>query len=464
MRRPRPWILLLCLGLCACASVVPADAEFASERDPYETACKVLVQGEGAGEPMIVGAVLPLTRPDGGVDARGLHRSQAMTLAFEEMNQRSGIGDRPFRLLACDTQSGWVASAGDEARDLATWLVKERGANAILCGGSADTLAIHPVARNLGALLMSVSGTSIEITDLVDDGLVWRVAPSDRYQGIVLGELAVQALAESGGKKVALLAISNPYGDGLVKVIGDYIPGGAATPYTIKVDGSNLKTELARVAKDKADVLAILAPADMAAQAVNALSEHPELAKVRLLFSDSVHNPDFLEAVTDTARLEAARGTLPGAPASPALNTFRARYQSRYDSDPLQQSFTAHAYDAAFCTGLAHAWALGSGGGGKLSGASLAVGLGKLYDSAYPNKPHPLEPTEFSPMRKTLLEGKAIDVDGASGPLDFDPATGEAASSVEIWRIDKGPVFASVKWVLVQDVMGTPKVVERPTP
>ncbi len=52
-------------------------------------------------------------------------------------------------------------------------------------------------------------------------------------------------------------------------------------------------------------------------------------------------------------------------------------------------------------------------------------------------------PTRFNDAVSALAKGGAIDVFGASGPLDFDGATGQAPSRVDVYRITNG-TFASV--------------------
>ena len=458
MRR-LPLILLFAMASSACDSVVPPNPKFASETNPGQFTCTTALQPPGQGDPITLGAVLPMTGPDGKPDDRALHRSRAMVLGMEEANQRGGVADRLFRLRVCDTGGGWVTSGEDEARGLATWLVDHEGVQALLAGGSGDTLAIQSVTRQRGALLMSVSATAMEITDLMDDGLVWRVAPSDLHQGLVLAWLAEAALAKTSNKTVAVMAISNPYGDGLNKVISDHLPADSHVAYILEADGSNLASELKRANGDKPGALIVVASALMSAQVVNALAQHKNLAAAQVLLSDSAHNPDMLAAVKDSKLLAGVRGTLPGGPAGPAYKTFASRYMSKFGADPAQQSYTAHSYDAAYCLALAHAWALGAGGSAKVDGKSLSEGLQQLASAATPTT---LEPTGFSTLRKSLMSGNAVNIAGASGPLDFDPESGEASSPVQIWSVSSAGAFASEKWVHVVNDGGVDAVQELP--
>jgi branched-chain amino acid transport system substrate-binding protein len=45
-------------------------------------------------------------------------------------------------------------------------------------------------------------------------------------------------------------------------------------------------------------------------------------------------------------------------------------------------------------------------------------------------------PNTINQAISALQGGGSINFDGASGPLDFDPATGEAPSDIDIWCVD----------------------------
>jgi len=259
---------------------------------------------------------------------------------------------------------------------------------------------------------------------------------------------------------VAVMAVNNAYGEGLSKVITDQLPAKIYTQYALKSDGSNLDAELKRANGDDPDVLILAAPASLAGTAVAKLAGHSNLAAAQLYLSDSTHNPDFLQKAGGTAKLASVQGTLPGAPVSKVFKTFQGNYISSFTDDPAQQSFTAHSYDAAYCLALAHAWAMGSAGDGKVNGKALAGGLRQL--SNVKAQDFQLAPTNFIPMRSLLMKGDPVDIEGASGLLDFDPDKGEAPSPVGIWEIDDKGAFKAVKWVEVQGSGADSQVVELP--
>jgi branched-chain amino acid transport system substrate-binding protein len=428
------WILAVCV-LVACDSVVPPDDQFQSAH-PWASRCKS-VGAQAGPQTLTLAAAIPLTK-NGKPDARGTFRSQAMQLALEEINQRYGVSGRRFRLRLCDTKSDWSSGGEEAARGLATWLTDGEHVAAMMTGGSSDTLAAQSVTVAKSALLMSITGTSTDLTNLPDEGLVWRVAPSDQFQGLVLAQMASETMAGAPDARVAVIAVQNPYGDGLAKVLKDALGAGLSV-HSFAADGAQIPDAVAAAAKVAPSVLIVAAPAAQAAKVVNLRATQQGLSKSAILLTDSAHNADFLKALDPPAAANGARGTQPGTATGSAFDTFRSRYQSRFGVDPSQQSYTAHAYDAVYCLALVHAWALRKGGPGKVDGPALADGLRQLAQGT----PHGLEPSEFQAMQAALLAGESIDISGASGPLDFDPKTGEAPSPVELWKVDDKGQFAS---------------------
>jgi branched-chain amino acid transport system substrate-binding protein len=114
--------------------------------------------------------------------------------------------------------------------------------------------------------------------------------------------------------------------------------------------------------------------------------------------------------------------------------SFHSRFQSRFLRDAANQTYASHRYDAVYLLALAAAYAAGRDGQGRLTGARMAEGLTHL--SSGPR--FSLTPEQFTAAKARLQRGESIDVEGASGALDFDEATGEAKNSFQLWRISGG--------------------------
>jgi branched-chain amino acid transport system substrate-binding protein len=77
--------------------------------------------------------------------------------------------------------------------------------------------------------------------------------------------------------------------------------------------------------------------------------------------------------------------------------------------------------------------------GGPVDGTRLAGVLGHV--SAVDAGPLvPLDPPHFNAAVSDLAAGHDIDVQGASGHLDFDVTTGEAPSDINIYEIVDGGI------------------------
>ena len=99
---------------------------------------------------------------------------------------------------------------------------------------------------------------------------------------------------------------------------------------------------------------------------------------------------------------------------------------------PVRPAYTGNAHDAAWLTLLGASWA------GlqepDLGGRSLARGLRHLSGGV----PVTLGADVLTTARDRFRLGEAIDIEGVSGALDYDPVLEETSAPVEIWTIDAG--------------------------
>jgi branched-chain amino acid transport system substrate-binding protein len=422
------------VAMVGCSVDVPDADRFISDR------CQWRVPVIDAERDFTIAAVLPFKIGGHTKDIDALARSRAMQLAIEDANKRQGVAGRKFAFRTCDKSGNWVAGGAKKASHIAKWL-SESGTHAVITGGSNDTLAVHAGTSVYKTLVMSLTATAADITHLTDDGLVWRVAPSDLYQGVVMSKV----LSEQGATSVAAIVVDNAYGDSLAKILKDY-PGTMTIksyPVSATVDTPTKVIDL--VAAQKPDYIVLASSVGAAIKVVDALAEHPTLSKVPVLLSDALRKKDFFNGLKNPDQLVGSLGTLPGDPSGPTFDAFATHFKLNFNDDATQRSFTAHSYDAAYALILAHAWALRDDKNKKLSGADLVEGLQKLSD---PNgTKYTLESTNYVAATSELLAAKAINIDGASGPLDFDPDSGEPTSAVEIWQVEKGASFKTLRWI-----------------
>ncbi|WP_339107231.1 ABC transporter substrate-binding protein [Thioclava sp. GXIMD4216] len=85
-----------------------------------------------------------------------------------------------------------------------------KGIFGAMCSG-ATSAVLQNVAMANGMVMISPSATSPALSDMEDDGLFFRTAPSDARQGDVMADI----ILEHGIKSVALTYTNNDYGKGL---------------------------------------------------------------------------------------------------------------------------------------------------------------------------------------------------------------------------------------------------------
>lgn len=412
--------------------------------------------GSTAANAIPLGAALPLTAatplPDGGVtfvpddsDVAGLN---AIKLAVDEINESGGVGNRAFKLLICDTTGDNTVIA-----EQVTFLAGQK-VPAVITGGSSQTIAAVNAAFNVSPklLVMSATATSPAITPLRQgDGkdLVWRTAPSDEFQAAVMSRLIKTDARFQGMNRVAIVYVDDAYGRGLEEKLRERL---RIPPAHNIVDSLPLKrganaTEVASVGTrlsglDPDLTVVVLFAADASRLVADARTRaNLDRSVHRWFFADAAKDPALLGDTFVRSALDGAFGTAPSQGAGPAFTSFATRYQARHGAGSATAfSFTSHNYDAFYVLALAAASAVGSSGTGELTGATIAGGLEKLSSGTR----YQLTPTNFTAAKTVLEAGGRVDVDGASGALQFD-ANGEAPSQIELWQINTSATPPFVK-------------------
>ncbi|MBV9519705.1 MAG: ABC transporter substrate-binding protein, partial [Hyphomicrobiales bacterium] len=136
----------------------------------------------------------------------------AQQLAVDEVNANGGIlGGKKLRLVVVDTQ-GTEQGAVDAARKLASV------ENVPIIIGPLLSGTVIPAAGSVtiaaGVPLIAPTATSPAITTMPKNDMLFRIVPSDTYQGKVLARMVL----DKGFKTVALSYANNDYGVGIAEV------------------------------------------------------------------------------------------------------------------------------------------------------------------------------------------------------------------------------------------------------
>ena len=414
-------------GLCAndrpqrCTAVAPADLfeNPAAYRDRYPLGV-IVSQGRDRNEA----------------------RTNAVALVADAVSRNGGVlGGRELAVAVCTAQVGEFDDGldGPEAAvQGAHWLFDVFGAPAIVGPAtSAETIAVYESLGERDALLISMAATSEEITGLdgpsteESPGRVWRTAVPDSFQSRAI----VADMRSRGILQIGIVFEADAYGSGIADTVETLFdgPGESVTRLPYVGDSAIARQNAARDPSLE-EILFVGTGAEARAFLLFA-SENPALDDRTFFLTDAAATPELLtDNVPSDSVLSRTRGTRPASPAGIVYFNFLGTYSSRFSSDADAFTFVANAFDAGYALIYAAGWANGSGLN-PMSGRDLGRGLRQL--SSGPSVP--LDDTGWSVGMAAVAAGQSVDLDGASGCIDFDPETRQVTGDIDIWRIDLGP-------------------------
>ena len=343
-----------------------------------------------------IGGLLPQT---GNLAFLGPPEEAGVALAVEEMNAAGGV-------LGNDV----VFSPGDSSDngDVANQTVDRHladGVDAIL-GAASSGVSFTVIDKITGAckIHFSPANTSPDFTDYDDDDLYFRTAPSDILQGRVLADLIVA----EGNTTVGLLALQDPYGEGLLNfTVAPLEEQGAEVveQFTYDPAAQNFDAEVQRIVAADPEAIVVIG-FDETSQILTGLFESgftPDVKNIYLV--DGNIGNALGEAFSEPGILSGIKGTLPAA-------EITADFQNRLlevDPDLVDFSYGPETYDAAIIIGLA---TIAAGTDDPAAIAAQINGVTRDGEKC----------TDFASCVALLEAGTDIDYDGPSGPQAFGPA------------------------------------------
>ncbi len=409
--------------------------------------------------------------PNEAYDKIGPVIENAIRLALDDFRKVNGLpattgtGKRPMVLIGCNDGPN-----GDKAKEAAGHLIDTLGIQAILgyaFSGTTIELATD-VTVPKSVLLFSPTATSNDITQLDDNDLVWRAAPRDSFQAAALSDYVPEVearvrgmypMVEANKLKVAIVHNNDSYGigladelQGLLKFNGnkgalsqpdfykrfDYGDPGAPDlaviakinafqPHVVFVFGFNEGVDPILTSVEKAWVL----PAD---------AHRPHW-----VFSDAGLVSDLWnKAITSDEMRTRVTGSTPGvlkdnwAPYATFLQQWDTSAYSMGGTVSADTLGPAGAYDITYMFAYS---AVLVGQSPPTAPNLVKLGLRRMVPGENIPKVIVSRATITDTFSK-LQAGLAIDIQGTSGPLDFDVGSdkkyGEAASDIQIWCGPKG--------------------------
>ncbi len=368
-------------------------------------------------------------------------RENAARLAFRQANEQGGIDGGEVGLILCTIEENASLDGltrREAAQETAQWLAEEVGVPAIVGpAASGDTQAVFETVRDSGTLVISPSATSPELTRLdntsptdENPGLLWRTAPPDSIQGRVLA----QDLLARDVMEIFAVVESGAYGEGLLAVFSDvYMAGGGtivAAPQFPAGNTSARDEQLVMAGMSTApEILFISSQTPDAVAALSVAATSPSFMGKSILLTDAAGTSEVLNSA-DPGLQGRIRGTRPAPISGFVYEAFLGAYSGAHPGmNASDFTFTAQAFDAAWLVIAGSAYGVYQGGG--VSGMTIAQGIRRFGDG----EASELRGSTWPTTRNHIREGRGVDLQGASGSLDYDPDTEETTADIEVWGI-----------------------------
>lgn len=223
---------------------VEASEEFqTSENDPV-TATR---EGDGV---LTLGTLLPET---GNLAFLGPPEIAGVQMAVLEINEAGGFNGQDVVLVEGDS--------GDTTTDTAVQTVtRALGENVDAIIGAASSSVSASVIDQIteaGVTMFSPANTSKQFSDYPDEGLYFRLGPSDILQGQVLAEV----ILDEGSSSLVILNFDDDYGNGLADdLAASFTAGGGEVVDTITYDpqAQTFDSEVQEALAADADAIALI--------------------------------------------------------------------------------------------------------------------------------------------------------------------------------------------------------------
>ena len=338
-----------------------------------------------------VGIILGFTGP---IESLTPDMASGAELAFKEATESGELlGGANIIPLRADSTCVDSAAASTAAEDLiAQGIVAIMGAD---CSGVTGAIATNVAVPN-GVVMVSPSATSPGLTDLDDNGLFFRTAPSDARGGEVLAAIT----KDNGVSSVAITYVNTDYGVGLADVYKASLEANGITVTTVTAhegDKADYSAEVGVLSSAGGDALAVLGYLDQGGNQIIQGSLDSGAFDTFVL-SDGMIG----DSLTDTfgSDLDNSFGSMPG-----SLGEGAQMFTKYAEENGVNPSvYVGESYDAAALIILAMQ------AGESTDKSSIAANIMNVANG--PGEK--IMAGELSKGLKLLADGKSIDYQGAT--------------------------------------------------
>ena len=400
--------LIAALGLVAGACGDDDDAETPPDDDATATTvaepAPPVNEGDGT---LKIGALLPET---GTLAALGPPESAAVALAAQDINDAGGVLGNPVEVVEGDS--------GDTSTNIANQTVDRMLSQNVdvIIGAASSGVSFTVIDKITGAgvVQFSPANTSPDFTDYDDDGLYFRTAPSDVLQGRILGEHII----EEGNTTVGIIALQDPYGEGLAENVASTIEESGGEVVTTEIydpQAQNFDAEIQSLVAADPDAIVVIGFVE-SGRIISTLIEQGIGPDDKNIYTVDGNTTNTLGEGLEPGTLEGISGTIPGAETT---EEFR---QQLLEVDPGLTDFIygGEAYDAVVTSALAAEVADSD------AGRDIAAVLADVTREGE-------KCTTFSDCKALVEAGTDIDYDGVSGPIELSDAGDPTEASIGIY-------------------------------
>ena len=402
------------LVLTACGSDSDSGSDKKSDSDSGATA-----KSDGT---LTVGTLLPQT---GDLAFLGPPEFAGVQTAIDDINAAGGVNGEDVVQSKADSGDGTPDIAGAQVDKLMS-------ANAdVVVGAAASgvTLSVINKVTDAGLAMFSPANTSPALDDPKTDkhNLYFRTAPSDVLQGAVLANTII----EDGHQNVAILARQDSYGELLASQVekGVTAGGGKVVSKTLySADAQNFTAEVNKIAATKPDAIALIA-FNETTKIIPAMISKGIGPKAQQIY--------FVDGNTADYSKDFPKGTLTGVKATYPGAELKGDFKARLlKTDPNLKDFTygPESYDATMLIALASA-AAESDSPTEFSKEIIEVSReGEMCN-------------EFKACADLLKDGKDINYEGVSGPVDLGDNGSPTKATIGLFEFGAENTYKPIKYI-----------------
>lgn len=382
-----------------------------------------------------LGTLLPIT---GDLAQYGQPMQDSARLLVKTVNNCGGVLGQPVELISEDDQTEPAAGASAMTKLAEV----DRVAGVVGAASSAVSSAAVDIAVRNQVVQISPASTSPVFTERAQkgdfQGFWFRTAPPDTFQGEALAKLA----KNQGFQTVAILAINNDYGNGLVasftpafEALGGKV---VSEPTRYPPDAATFESEVNAAFSSNPDAVLLIAYPETGSLVLKSAYQQGLLSKkTKVLATDGLKDPAIAELVGKNQSGQFIANGIIGTAASaegPAIAAFRQVYNAEYKRQP--SVYDPNTWDATALMVLAAEAAKAT------TGPALKDKVREVASA--PGQ----EVTDICQALELVRQGQDVNYQGASGTLELD-AQGDVVGSYDVWTIQNNGGLAVTSQISV---------------